>query len=49
MYNYQIIIEYLGTHFVGWQIQKKGISIQYLIEKAINKVLKKKFALCPKA
>ncbi len=42
MYNYQIIIEYLGTHFVGWQIQKKGISIQYLIEKAINKVLKKK-------
>ena len=42
MYNYQIIIEYLGTNFIGWQIQKNGISIQHLIEKAINKVLKKR-------
>ena len=42
MYNYQIIIEYLGTNFIGWQIQKNGVSIQHLIEKAINKVLKKK-------
>ena len=41
MFNYQIIIEYLGTNFVGWQIQKNGISIQSTIQKALSKVLKK--------
>ena len=45
MINYQILIEYSGTSFVGWQIQKNGISIQSLIEKAIGKVLKKKLKL----
>ena len=40
MYNYQIIIEYLGTNFIGWQIQKKGPSIQSIIQKAISKTLK---------
>ena len=42
MFNYQIIIEYLGTNFVGWQIQKKGSSIQSKIQKSISKILKKK-------
>ena len=42
MYNYQIIIEYIGTNFIGWQIQKKGPSIQLLIQKALSKVLKEK-------
>ena len=45
MINYQILIEYSGTSFVGWQIQKNGISIQSLIEKAIGKVLKKKIKI----
>lgn len=44
-YNYQIIIEYLGKNFVGWQIQKKGKSIQGLIQKAISKTIKKKIKL----
>ena len=39
MFNYQIIVEYLGTNYVGWQIQKKGKSIQSLIEKALKKTL----------
>ncbi len=39
-YNYQIIIEYLGTNFAGWQIQKNGKSIQGEIEKALSKTLK---------
>ena len=44
-YNYQIIIEYLGKNFVGWQIQKNGKSIQGLIQKAISKTIKKKIKL----
>jgi len=42
MFNYQIIIEYLGTDYVGWQIQKNGISIQSLVQGALNKTLKTK-------
>ena len=45
MYNYQIIIEYLGTNFIGWQIQKKGPSIQLIIQKALTKVLKSKIKI----
>ena len=44
-FNYQIIIEYLGKNFVGWQIQKNGKSIQGLIQKAISKTIKKKIKL----
>ena len=41
-FNYQIIIEYDGTNYNGWQSQKNGTSIQKEIEKAIKKLLKKK-------
>ncbi len=39
--NYQIIIEYDGTNYNGWQYQKNGPSIQKEIEKVIKKLLKK--------
>ncbi len=42
MFNYQIIIEYDGTNFVGWQKQKNGHSIQQTIENILTKILKKK-------
>ena len=42
MINYQIIVEYIGTNFVGWQIQKNGTSVQSTIQKALAKLLKKK-------
>ena len=45
MVNYQIIIEYLGTNYVGWQIQKNGVSIQSIIQKALTKVLKSKIKI----
>ena len=41
MQTYQIIIEYDGNKFVGWQIQKNGISIQETIQKAFKKLTKK--------
>ena len=40
--NYQIIIEYDGTNYNGWQFQKNGYSIQNEIEKALRKLLKRK-------
>ena len=38
MQNYKITIEYDGTGFVGWQRQDNGISVQQLIEEAIEKL-----------
>lgn len=38
MRNIRLIIEYDGTNYFGWQKQKKGITIQDTIEKAIKKV-----------
>ena len=44
-YNYQIIIEYLGTKFVGWQIQKNGKSIQETVQLALSKTFNLKVKL----
>ena len=45
MYRYQILIEYVGTSFVGWQIQKKGKSVQKIIQSTLSKLLKQKIVL----
>ena len=45
MYRYQILIEYLGTSFVGWQIQKKGNSVQKVMQLILSKLLKQKIKL----
>ena len=45
MYRYQILIEYVGTSFIGWQIQKKGKSIQKTIQLILSKLLKRKTIL----
>ncbi len=42
MFTYQIDLEYLGTNFVGWQLQKNGVSVQEVLEKALSKFLKYK-------
>ena len=45
MHRYQILIEYVGTNFVGWQIQSRGKSIQKLIQTKLSKLLKEKILL----
>ena len=42
MFKYQILIEYVGTNFRGWQVQKKGNTIQGLIQDKISKILREK-------
>ena len=42
MFKYQILIEYVGSNFRGWQIQKKGKTIQGLIQEKVSKLLKEK-------
>ena len=45
MFRYQILIEYVGTAYVGWQIQKKGNSIQKTVQLALSKLLRQKIVL----
>ena len=43
--RYQLIIEYVGASFRGWQIQKKGSTIQGLIQQILTKLLNQKIIL----
>ena len=45
MYRYQILIEYVGTSYVGWQIQKNGNSIQKTAQLVLSKLLSEKITL----
>ena len=42
MYRYQILIEYVGSNYRGWQIQKKGQTVQGVVQDKISKLLKEK-------
>ena len=45
MARYQLLVEYVGTNYRGWQIQKKGSTIQGLIQEKLTKLLKEKIIL----
>ena len=45
MFRYQILIEYVGSNFRGWQVQKKSKTIQGLIQEKISKLLKQKILI----
>ena len=45
MHRYQILIEYDGTSYVGWQIQRKGKSIQKTVQSVLTKLLKQNIIL----
>lgn len=39
-YNYKLIISYDGTDYSGWQVQPNGVSIQALIQQALQTIIK---------
>jgi len=43
--NYKIKIAYDGTDLLGWQIQKRGRTVQGEIEAALKKIFKQDIAL----
>ena len=45
MYRYQILIEYVGTNFKGWQVQKKGMTVQGIIQEKLSNLLNQKITL----
>ncbi len=45
MHRYQILIEYVGTNFSGWQIQSKDKSIQKSIQIIFSKILKERIKI----
>ena len=45
MPKYQILIEYAGTNFRGWQVQKQGKTIQGLIQEKVSKLLNEEITL----
>ena len=45
MPRYNILIEYAGSDFIGWQVQKKGKTVQGLIQQNISKLLKEKITI----
>tara|TARA_B100001057_G_scaffold487016_1_gene569087 strand:- start:856 stop:1596 length:741 start_codon:yes stop_codon:yes gene_type:complete len=45
MPRYHILIEYAGSNFRGWQVQKKGKTVQGLIQEKVSNLLKEKIIL----
>lgn len=45
MNNYKLEIQYDGTNYAGWQIQKNAVTIQQRVTDAINLILKEKINL----
>ena len=45
MHRYQIVIEYDGTNLYGFQIQKKGTTVQKLVQNIFSKILKEKIKI----
>ena len=45
MPRYHILIEYAGSNFRGWQVQKKGKTVQGLIQENVSNLLKEKITL----
>ena len=45
MIRYQILLEYDGTKFNGWQIQKSGNSVQKTVQLALSKLLRKRIKI----
>jgi tRNA pseudouridine38-40 synthase len=44
-YNYKLVISYIGTRYYGWQRQPNHISVQQVLEEALEVLFKEKIRL----
>jgi tRNA pseudouridine38-40 synthase len=45
MYNYKLNIQYDGTLYAGWQIQENAVSVQQVIKKSIEQIIREEVNL----
>ena len=45
MGRYQILMEYVGTNFLGWQVQKSGSSVQKVVQSTLSKLINEKIII----
>ncbi len=45
MNNYKLILQYDGSNYAGWQLQKNAVTIQQVVTDAIEIILKEKVVL----
>lgn len=45
MRNIKLVIEYDGTCYCGWQVQKNGLSIQEVLQKGVQSIVRHDIAL----
>src|SRR5690554_5481482 len=45
MFNYKLLIQYDGTNYSGWQTQLNAITVQQVIEEAVEKIIREKITL----
>ena len=46
LYRYKIIVQYDGTNYHGWQIQKNHKTIQGELEKALSDFISQRISIC---
>ena len=46
LYRYKIVVQYDGTNYHGWQIQKNHKTIQGELEKALSDFISQRISIC---
>lgn len=41
----KLTLQYIGTHYSGWQVQPNGVTIQEILQKALSQILQEKITV----
>ncbi|MDY6820340.1 MAG: tRNA pseudouridine(38-40) synthase TruA [Deferribacterota bacterium] len=45
LYNKKCVVEYNGSNFYGWQVQKNARTVQYVLEQVLERIYKRKIKI----